>query len=122
MEFNPAVFGENFHNFVQTEYGLFQSLSPLFHIISFAVLVLIFITGNKYRRGFALYGITPVLLGLILFNWIREIVNPEIDYGILQAPKRKFIVFLLRAYALSHYHVCLEHHDHEISRRKPKIV
>ena len=53
MKFDPAVFGEGFHLFVQKEFELFGKLSPIFHIASFIILILIFSRGNRFRRLFS---------------------------------------------------------------------
>ena len=54
--FDPAIFGEAFHLFVEKEVGLFgSSLAPIFHILTLIVLLLSFIYGNKTRKVFTIY-------------------------------------------------------------------
>ncbi len=55
MTFNPAVFGEGFHVFVQSEYAVFGFLSPIFHVLSLILLVLTAVFGNRIRRLFTVY-------------------------------------------------------------------
>ncbi len=61
MNFDPKVFGEGFHRFVQMEIDIFGiPLSIIFHIATLVILYLVFRYGNKYRKLFAIY---------FAFNW-----------------------------------------------------
>ena len=126
MTFSPQVFGEGFHRFVQTEYQLFGFLSPYVHIIALALLVLVFILGNKIRRVFTLYfalnwlflfgywgvyGViywyhvglpylltytfAPILLFLILLQWLKEIKRPQIHLDFSGVNPFRFSVLLI---------------------------
>lgn len=127
MNFDPRVFGEGFHRFVQIEYDIFGiPLSVIFHIATLVILYLVFKYGNKYRKLFttyfacnwfflfcywgvyaifywseigipylASYIITPILLGFILFHWIKEIINPELDLNYKNVKGYKFVVLLI---------------------------
>lgn len=127
MNFDPRIFGQGFHRFVQMEYDLFGgALSPIFHIATFAILFLVFKHGNRYRKLFTIYfalnwiflfgywgvfGIVywakigliylasfifaPILLGIMVFNWLRELFNPSIDFDFTDVKKSKFIVLLI---------------------------
>lgn len=56
MNFDPAVFGEGFHRFVEFEYRLFgAALAPLLHIASFVILLLVFWRGNKFKKLFTVF-------------------------------------------------------------------
>ncbi|HOP10919.1 MAG TPA: hypothetical protein PK629_05450 [Oscillospiraceae bacterium] len=56
MSFDPAVFGEGFHRFVEMEFDLFgTTLAPFFHIASLIVLLLVFCMGNRVRTVFTAY-------------------------------------------------------------------
>jgi hypothetical protein len=124
MNFDPKVFGEGFHRFVQMEIDIFgMPLSVIFHIATLGILFLVFRYGNKYRKLFTIYftinwlflfgywgvyaifywskiGIpylatfilTPVLLGLIVFHWIKEIINPTLDLDFKHVKGYKFVV------------------------------
>jgi len=61
MSFDPQVFGEGFHRFVQLEYSLFGSLSLFFHAAAYLLLISIFIFGNRARKAFDIY---------FAFNWL----------------------------------------------------
>jgi len=132
INFDPGVFGEGFHQFVQKETELFgNSLGVIFHIVTFIILFLIFRYGNKYRRIFAfyytlnwvflfaywgiyaivywskigiqylaVYSLTPILLGLIVFFWIKEIFNPQIDFDFKSAPGTMFLVLMILMWGL----------------------
>ena len=131
MKFDPAVFGEGFHSFVQAEYGLLGLLSPVFHILSYLLLIAVFTTGNRFRKVFtvyfaahwiflfgywgvygavywlgigpvylAVYGITPVLLGLISFNLIKEIRKGELNFDLRSSSGYRFVVFCIAAWGL----------------------
>jgi hypothetical protein len=124
MNFDPEVFGEGFHRFVQMEVDLFGvPLGAFFHVATIVILFLVFTKGNKYRRLFAVYfgvnwiflfgywgvyaiiywtrtglpyiacyAITPVLLGFIVFHWIKEILNPEINLDFKKVKAARFII------------------------------
>jgi hypothetical protein len=127
MNFDPVIFGEGFHRFVQSEVDRFGiSLGITFHLLTLIVLVLVFKSGNKYRRFYAIYfasnwiflfgywgvyatiywlnigipyfaaySFTPVLLGLICFYWIKEVLNPEIDWSFDRVKNYRFIVLII---------------------------
>ena len=129
MNFDPKVFGEGFHRFVQMEIDLFGiPLGIIFHIATLVILVLVFTKGNKYRKLFTIYfainwiflfgywgvyaifywsgiglpylvtySITPVLLGLIVFHWTKEILNPKIDLNFkkINIPRLIILVILI---------------------------
>jgi hypothetical protein len=127
MNFDPTVFGEGFHRFVQMEIDIFGiPLSIIFHIATLIILYLVFRYGNKYRKLFAMYfalnwfflfgywgvyaifywskiGIpylasyilTPVLLGFIVFHWIKEIINPKFDLNFKDVKGYKFVVLII---------------------------
>lgn len=60
--FDPSVFGQGFHRFVEQEYRLFGSvLAPLLHIGAAAVVLLAVIFGNRVRR---------VVSGYFTLNWL----------------------------------------------------
>ena len=61
MLFSPQLFGEGSHQFVQQESHLFGFLSPIFHILSFVLLLLTFLLKNKIRRIFIIY---------FMLNWV----------------------------------------------------
>ena len=52
MHFDPAVFGMGFHEFVQAEYRIFGFLSPVMHLVTAVLMVLIPVFGNRIRRLF----------------------------------------------------------------------
>ena len=55
MNFDPKVFGEGFHRFVQMEIDLFRiPLGIIFHIATLVIMFLVFTKGNKYRKLFAI--------------------------------------------------------------------
>jgi hypothetical protein len=127
MNFDPKVFGEGFHRFVQMEIDLFGiPLGIIFHITTLVILFLVFTKGNKYRKLFAIYfainwiflfgywgvyaifywskiglpylasySITPVLLGLIVFHWTKEILNPKIDLNFKKINIPRLIILLI---------------------------
>jgi hypothetical protein len=132
MSFDPRVFGEGFHQFVQKEIELFgSSLGVIFHIVTFIILFLVFRYGNKYRKIFtiyftfnwiflfgywgiyavvywyqlgipylAVYSLTPVLLGLIVYYWIKENINPLIDWDFKSTSRKMFIVIIILVWGL----------------------
>lgn len=56
MQFDPSVFGQGFHRFVEFEYQLFGSiLAPVLHIATVIVLILIAMFRNRVRRLFSIY-------------------------------------------------------------------
>ena len=62
MNFDPAVFGQGFHYFVELEFQLFgKVLAPLLHIVSFCIILLVFWRGNKVRFLFT---------ALFTLNWL----------------------------------------------------
>jgi hypothetical protein len=127
MNFDPKVFGEGFHRFVQMEIDIFRiPLSIIFHIVTLVILYLVFRYGNKYRKLFAGYfafnwlflfsywgvysifywskigtlylanfALTPILLGFIVFYWIKEIINPKFDLDFKNVKGYKFVVLLI---------------------------
>ena len=127
MNFDPEIFGEGFHRFVQMEIDLFSiPLGIIFHIFTLIILYLIYRYGNRYRKLFSIYfafnwlflfgywgvyaiiywskvgipylasySLTPVLLGLIVIHWIKEITNPKIDFDFKNIKSYKFIVLLI---------------------------
>lgn len=132
MNFNPVVFGESFHQFVQRETELFgNSLGVVFHIFTLILLFLVFRFGNRFRKLFtiyfsinwiflfgywgiygiiywsgvgipylAVYSLTPILLGLIVFFWIKEIINPSTDLDFTPTPGLRFLVLLILVWGL----------------------
>jgi hypothetical protein len=127
MNFDPKVFGEGFHRFVQIEINLFRiPFGIIFHIATLIILFLVFTKGNKCRKLFAIYfainwlflfgywgvyaiiywskiglpylasySITPVLLGLIVFHWTKEIPNPKIDLNFKKINGYRFIILII---------------------------
>ncbi len=126
MHFDPRVFGERFHEFVQIEYTLFGSLGILFHVITIIILFSICLYGNKFKKLFTLYFtlnwgflfsywgifgliywykigasyllmyiIAPILLFLILYNWIREVKYGKIDFELTQVQKYRYFVVVI---------------------------
>lgn len=127
MNFDPKVFGEGFHRFVQMEIDLFSiPLGIIFHIATLVILVLVFAGGNKYQKLFAIYfavnwiflfgywgiyaifywskiglpylaaySITPVLLGLIVFHWSKEIHNSKIDLNLKKIKMPRLIILII---------------------------
>ncbi|MCJ7447202.1 MAG: hypothetical protein MUO72_05900 [Bacteroidales bacterium] len=127
MNFDPKVFGEGFHRFVQMEIDIFGiPLSIFFHVVTLVILFLVFRYGNKYRKLFAIYfafnwlflfgywgvfaiiywskiGIpylasfilAPILLGFIVFHWIKEIINPKFDLDFKNVKGYKFVILLI---------------------------
>ncbi|MDD4032870.1 MAG: DUF6064 family protein [Bacteroidales bacterium] len=127
MNFDPEIFGEGFHRFVQMEIDLFSiPLGIIFHIFTLIILYLIYRYGNRYRKLFSIYfafnwlflfgywgvyaiiywskvgipylasySLTPVLLGLIVIHWIKEITKPKIDFDFKNIKSYKFIVLLI---------------------------
>ncbi len=56
MVFDPSVFGQGFHRFVELEYQVFGVvLAPLLHIFTFVILLLVFWRGNKAKLLFTIY-------------------------------------------------------------------
>lgn len=56
MDFDPSVFGQGFHRFVELEYQLFgEVLAPLLHISTFIIILLVFWRGNKAKLFFTAY-------------------------------------------------------------------
>jgi hypothetical protein len=132
MNFDPRIFGEGFHQFVQMEIDLFgSSLGVIFHIVTFVVLFLVFRYGNKYRKLFtiyftlnwiflfgywgvyaviywfkvgipylAVYSLTPVLLGLIVYYWIKDNISPLIDLDFKSIPRKRFVVIIILVWGL----------------------
>ena len=132
MSFDPRVFGEGFHHFVQKEIELFGStLGVAFHIVTWIILFLVFQYGNKYRKIFifyftlnwiflfgywgiyavvywskvgipylAVYSMTPVLLGFIVYFWIKEIINPRIDLDFKSILGYRFLVLIILVWGL----------------------
>jgi hypothetical protein len=132
MNFDPQVFGEGFHRFVQMEVNLFSiPLGIIFHVVSLIILLLVFSKGNKYKKLFiyyftinwiflfgywgifaviywskiglpylATYSLTPVLLGLIVFHWIKEIRNSRIDLNLKTTPGFRFVILIILVWGL----------------------
>ncbi len=132
MKFDPRVFGEGFHQFVQNEIELLGStLGIAFHIATFIILFLVFRYGNRYRRVFiiyftlnwiflfgywgiyaavywlkvgipylAVYSMTPILLGLIVYFWIREFLNPSINLDFKSIRGYRFFVLIILVWGL----------------------
>jgi hypothetical protein len=44
--------------------------------------------------------LTPVLLGLIIYYWLKEIINPQIDLDFKSTPGKKFIVLIILVWGL----------------------
>jgi hypothetical protein len=127
MNFDPKVFGEGFHEFVQLEVHRFgNSLGIVFHIITLVILFLVFRYGNKYKRFYAIYftcnwiflfgywglyaitywwniggsylaiySLTPILLCLITIYWIKEVINPRIDWSYYGVKKYRFLILII---------------------------
>jgi len=56
MNFDPVVFGEGFHRFVELEYQVFGAvLAPLLHIATFIILLMVFRYGNRVKTLFTVY-------------------------------------------------------------------
>lgn len=62
MEFDPSVFGQGFHQFVQLEFQLFgRVLAPVLHVATLAAIALVFWRGNKAKLLFT---------ALFTLNWL----------------------------------------------------
>lgn len=127
--FNPALFGKSFHEFVSAEMEMLGFLAPYLHVITLAILALVFIYGNRFRRLFVayftlqwsfffgywgIYGIifwmqkgigylamyiaAPVLLGFILWQWLKENVEPRIDLDFHGVTWWRWAVLLIAAW------------------------
>ena len=48
----------------------------------------------------AVYSLTPVLLGLIVYFWIKEIINPQIDLDFKSTSVKRFFVLIFLVWGL----------------------
>ena len=121
MVFDPSVFGQGFHRFVELEYQVFgicaaaahfyfchstagffareQGKAAFYDILHHELVVFVWLLGvfavlywAKIGAAYLLsYIAAPVLLALITITWIRELFQKKIDLDFRYIVKRRWI-------------------------------